>query len=429
MEKRLYTQINEMIYEYDHNSGLHVQIIPKRNFSKKFAVLTVDFGSVDTEFIVPGEEEKTKVPQGIAHFLEHKLFEQEKTDVLERFAQLGASANAATGYSRTYYYFTATENFYDCFDLLLYFVFNPYFTKENVEKEKGIIAQEINMYTDNPYYVSSINLQKALFFVNPVREDIAGSVEDIMSIDVEMINKTYNAFYKPSNMSLVVVGDVDPDDVQQFVNKAMVNFDKKEITVKSGWTEPKNINIPRIEEKMEVSMPLFSIGFKDDNTLFTGIERVRRDIAGTILSNVLFGTTSEFYEEMYNKGLINQSFNAVYEIERDYALFSISGESDNVDEIISEIKKYIRKVNEEGISEEEFYMIRNSMEGEMIKTFNSPEAIGKIFGRLYLQGVSGFDYFLSCGTITYQEVINVFKSVLLGDMAISIINKQEDCDD
>ena len=137
MDKKFYSQVNETIYEYDHASGLHVQIIPKEGYNKKFAILTVDFGSVNTEFILPGENEVTKVPGGIAHFLEHKLFEQKDADILEQFARLGASANAATSFSRTYYYFTATENFEECFDLLLYFVFNPYLTKENVEKEKG----------------------------------------------------------------------------------------------------------------------------------------------------------------------------------------------------------------------------------------------------------------------------------------------------
>lgn len=426
MEKRVYTQINECIYEYDHKSGLHVQIIPKKGYAKKFAVLTVDFGSVNTEFIVPGEKDYTKVPRGIAHFLEHKLFEQKNQDVLEQFARLGASTNAATGYSRTYYYFTATENFKECFELLLYFVFNPYLTKENVEKEKGIIAQEINMYIDNPYYASAVSLLQALYHNNPVKYDIAGSVEDIMSIDVDTLKKTYKAFYTPSNMSLAVCGDVDCENIVQMVDKALANIKKSELPVRAKFDEPLRPLELYKEMKMQVSMPIFNIGFKDDNEKYIGIDRVRRDMAGTIMCNMLFGPTSEFYERLYNEGLINQSFSAGYEIERDYAMFSLSGESEYVDRVIDEVRKYIITLDENGLDEEEFYMIRNSMEGEMIKAFNSPEAIGKIFGRLQLQGINGFDYFLSCGTITFQEVINVFKSVLLGDMAISVVYKQED---
>lgn len=426
MDKKFYSQVNETIYEYDHASGLHVQIIPKEGYNKKFAILTVDFGSVNTEFILPGEKEVTKVPGGIAHFLEHKLFEQKDADILEQFARLGASANAATSFSRTYYYFTATENFEECFDLLLYFVFNPYLTKENVEKEKGIITQEINMYLDNPYFISSMNLQRAIYHNNPIRNDIAGTCEDIMSIDVDVLKKVYNAFYTPSNMSLVVVGDVNPDNITPAVDKAFNHIKKVDLPKRVSWNEPSCLNEARVEEKMSVAMPIFCIGFKDDNEKYIGSERVRREMAGGILSNMLFGPTSEFYEKMYNKGIINQSFYAGYDIERDFAFFTMGGESEHVDELIDEIKEYIRQLDENGIDEEEFLMIRNSMEGEMIRAFNSPESIGKIFGRCYLQGISGFDYFLACGTITFQEVVDVFKSVLLGDMAVSVVNKREE---
>lgn len=426
MDKKFYSQVNETIYEYDHASGLHVQIIPKEGYNKKFAILTVDFGSVNTEFILPGENEVTKVPGGIAHFLEHKLFEQKDADILEQFARLGASANAATSFSRTYYYFTATENFEECFDLLLYFVFNPYLTKENVEKEKGIITQEINMYLDNPYFISSMNLQRAIYHNNPIRNDIAGTCEDVMSIDVDVLKKVYNAFYTPSNMSLVVVGDVNPDNITPAVDKAFNHIKKVDLPKRVSWNEPSCLNEARVEEKMSVAMPIFCIGFKDDNEKYIGNERVRREMAGGILSNMLFGPTSEFYEKVYNKGIINQSFYAGYDIERDFAFFTMGGESEHVDELIDEIKEYIRQLDENGLDEEEFLMIRNSMEGEMIRAFNSPESIGKIFGRCYLQGISGFDYFLACGTITFQEVVDVFKSVLLGDMAVSVVNKREE---
>lgn len=426
MDKKFYSQVNETIYEYDHASGLHVQIIPKEGYNKKFAILTVDFGSVNTEFILPGENEVTKVPGGIAHFLEHKLFEQKDADILEQFARLGASANAATSFSRTYYYFTATENFEECFDLLLYFVFNPYLTKENVEKEKGIITQEINMYLDNPYFISSMNLQRAIYHNNPIRNDIAGTCEDVMSIDVDVLKKVYNAFYTPSNMSLVVVGDVDPDNITPAVDKAFNHIKNVDLPKRVSWNEPSCLNEARVEEKMSVAMPIFCIGFKDDNEKYIGNERVRREMAGGILSNMLFGPTSEFYEKMYNKGIINQSFYAGYDIERDFAFFTMGGESEHVDELIDEIKEYIRQLDENGLDEEEFLMIRNSTEGEMIRAFNSPESIGKIFGRCYLQGISGFDYFLACGTITFQEVVDVFKSVLLGDMAVSVVNKREE---
>lgn len=426
MDKKFYSQVNETIYEYDHASGLHVQIIPKEGYNKKFAILTVDFGSINTELILPGEKDVTKVPGGIAHFLEHKLFEQKDADILEQFARLGASANAATSFSRTYYYFTATENFEECFDLLLYFVFNPYLTKENVEKEKGIITQEINMYLDNPYFISSMNLQRAIYHNNPIRNDIAGTCEDVMSIDVDVLKKVYSAFYTPSNMSLVVVGDVNPDNITPAVDKAFNHIKKVDLPKRVSWNEPSCLNEARVEEKMSVAMPIFCIGFKDDNEKYIGNERVRREMAGGILSNMLFGPTSEFYEKMYNKGIINQSFYAGYDIERDFAFFTMGGESEHVDELIDEIKKYITQLDENGLDEEEFLMIRNSMEGEMIRAFNSPESIGKIFGRCYLQGIGGFDYFLACGTITFQEVVDVFKSVLLGDMAVSVVNKREE---
>ena len=282
------------------------------------------------------------------------------------------------------------------------------------------------MYIDNPYYASAVNLQQALYHNNPVRYDIAGSVDDIMSIDVDTLKKTHKTFYTPANMSLVVCGDINCENIAEMVDKSLAKVKKSDLPVRIKWDEPAHPFQAYTEAKMQVSMPLFNIGFKDDNEKYAGIDRVRRDMAGTIMCNMLFGPTSEFYERLYNEGLINQSFGAGYEIERDYAMLLISGESENIEKVIDEVKQYIRTLNENGLDEEDFNMIRNSMEGEMIKAFNSPEAIGKIFGRLYLQGINGFDYFLSCGTITFQEVIDVFKSVLLGDMAISVIYRQED---
>ncbi len=423
MDKVVYKSLGETFYTFTHPSGLPVRFVHKKGFARKFGVLAVDFGSINTCFQVAGET-VTHVPQGIAHFLEHKLFEQEDGNVLEKYTRLGASPNAATGFSHTYYYFNCTERFDACLKLLLHFIFHPYLTQENVEKEKGIIEQEIRMYEDDPYYQNMLGVIRLLYQHNPVRNDIAGSVDDIRSLNRDLLMKCYRTFYRPENMCLVIVGDEDPAYVQSLVEMVDIPESDDSIVRRISVSEPAGIFKQREIQQMDVALPLFHFGFKDQHEQYQGFERVRRDLAGTIAKDLLFGRHTDFYEYMYRDGLINQEFGASYEIEREFALAMISGETPNPEETEQRIREHLMKTAQVGLLSQDFEMVRASLEGKMIKRLNSPESLGTMMAISYLQGVEGFDYFTSCGTITFDEVDRVFREVFLNEMAVSIVESK-----
>ncbi len=427
--KKEYPELDETVYEYNHASGLHLQIIPKPGFYKKFAVCALDFGAVHTKFQLPGSNEIIVVPDGVAHFLEHKLFEQPDMNVMDQYLALGASPNAATSFLWTYYYFTCTDNFAQCFKLLMKFVQHPHFTKENVEKEKGIIAQEINMYRDEPEYVVSMNAIDLMYHNNPIKKDIAGTVESIQEITPDILNMCHRTFYSPDNMTITVVGDLEPEQIvdmveEGFAGARLSNTDSVPTVIFDD--EPKSIVAKEKTSTMDVAMPLFTMAFKDDPKLCLhgkayGENLIQREIAGNIAKNVLFGRTSAFYENLYNKGLINSDFYADYDIDRIYAMASIGGESPDPLEVRKALKAYIAQNLEHGLPEESCEMIRNSAAGRMLKRLNSPEAMGKMFAISYFAGINPFDYFKAYGKISYDDVMNVFREIYSGDMVTSIV--------
>lgn len=419
--ERVYDALNERIYEYDHPSELHIQIIPKRGYRKKFAVLTTDFGSINTEYRIG--EKRIQIPDGSAHFLEHKLYEQPEGDVMNQFAALGADCNAATGYSKTYYYFSCTENFEQCLDLLLRHVFHPYFTEQNVEKEKGIIIQEINMYLDDPYYVCEMDLLGLLYQKNPVKKDIAGTETSVRQITPEILYQSHAAFYRPRNMCLTVVGDLDRETVYRAVDRAELPQNASDKIEKLLPDEPEQLVGTRSARRMDTPLPIFNFGFKDRPERYQGKERMRRRLAGSMVKELLFGTSSELYEKLYENGYINYDFYASYEIERDYAMFSISGVSEQIDLVQEYILDYVERLRGNGIGSHAFTVLKNAMNGSLLRGFDSVSFIGRIFGQLYLQGVDAFDYFLSCGTITEEDVNHVIADLLSGDMAVSVIER------
>lgn len=425
--KKEYPELDETVYEYNHASGLHLQIIPKPGFYKKFAVCALNFGAVHTKFQLPGSDKITVVPDGVAHFLEHKLFEQPDMNIMDQYLALGASPNAATSFLWTYYYFTCTDNFDQCFQLLMKFVQNPHFTKENVEKEKGIIAQEINMYRDEPEYVVSMNAIDLMYHSNPIKKDIAGTVESIQEITPEILELCHKTFYSPDNMAITVVGDLEPEHIVHLAEEGFAKAKScSSVPTILFDEEPKSIVAKEKIETMDVSMPLFTMAFKDDPNLCPhgksyGENLIQREIAGNIAKSALFGRTSSFYEEMYNKGLINSEFYADYDIDRIYAMASIGGESPDPWELRKALEQYIARNLEQGLPESSCEMIRKSAAGRMLKRLNSPEALGKMFATAYFAGINPFDYFKAYGKISYSDVMKVFREIYSGDMVTSIV--------
>ena len=283
-------KVKEKVYTEKLENGLTVMIIPKKGMKKKYMIWGTHYGSNESSFVVPGEEEVTNVPNGVAHFLEHKMFEQENgNNSLDVLTALGVDANAYTTNDHTAYLFECTDNFYEAMDELMDYVQHPYFTDENVEKEKGIIGQEIMMYDDYPEWRVYLNAMQAMYHNNPVKIDIVGTIESISKIDKDILYKCYNTFYNPSNMTLVISGDFEPENLLEEVKKRLIDTKASGEIKRMYPEEPSEIVQDKIEQKLEVSQALYAIGIKDE---IPSEDIVKRHIAMEILLNLLIGRSS-----------------------------------------------------------------------------------------------------------------------------------------
>ncbi len=422
IDKLEYKKAGETVYCYEHASGLKAFVVPKKGYSKKHATYSTHYGSINNEFQVPGEKEITRVPDGIAHFLEHKLFEQETGSVMEKFSKLGSSPNAYTGFSQTVYLFSCTDKFEDNFKLLVDFVQNPFITEESVEKEKGIIGQEIMMYQDNPGWRVFFNLLKAFYSNNPVRTDIAGTVESISKINRETLYKCYNTFYHPSNMVILVVGDVDPQRVFEQVD-AGIKPSKPQTEIKRIFpSEPARVSTNYAEQKLAVSMPQFQMGFKDADFSSKGMESLKREVAVRLILEMLMGRSSEFYNSLYVEGLINTSFDFDYTIEENYAFSLFGGESSDPAAVRDRITAQIGNMRKKGLDKADYERIRRAMFGRFMKQLNSIERISHTFISVYFKGVNIFDYLEVYDKITIEYVNEILNQHFnLDNMALSVI--------
>ena len=419
-------RLNETMYIGEHETGLGVFVIPKKGCVKKYATFATKFGSVNNRFIPLGETEPYTIPDGVAHFLEHKMFEQpDGTNAFDKFALYGANANAFTSFNHTNYLFSCTDNFTESFEHLLSYVQEPYFTKENVDKEQGIIGQEIRMYDDDGQWAVMFNLLKALYHVNPVRIDIAGTVESIAKIDKDVLYKCYNTYYNPSNMVVCVVGDVEPEQVFASVEK-VIKTDRPSGKVCSIFDEePKSVCQKYIEAKASVSLPLFNIGFKD-NYLKEGDELLKREIAVEIISRILFGRSSTLYTSMYEEGLINENFGTDNSTEAEFACAVICGESEKPAEVKERIMKEINSKHEECFDSDEFERIKRAFYGSYLRGFNNVETIGNMVTRYILAGINIFSFADAFECVDLDFVTKVFKEIYTEEnMAMSVVYPSE----
>ena len=417
-------QVKEKLYIEKLENGLTVMIIPKTGIRKKYVMWATHYGSIDNKFVIPGEEKATEVPDGIAHFLEHKMFEQENgTNSLDVLTALGVNANAYTTTNYTTYLFEATDNFYKALDELMDYVQHPYFTDENVEKEKGIIAQEINMYNDYPDWEVYMNALKCMYKNNPIIIDIAGTVESIQKIDKDVLYKCYNTFYNPSNMLMCFCGDFNPEDLIKEVKNRLVEKKPQGEIKRIYQEEPANIVEKRKEKTMEVSMPLFVIGIKDK------LEKeniVKKHIAIEILLNMLIGKSSDLYKDLYQEELLISEPFVEYEFGEDYAHVAISGVSKDPDKILEKLLEQINKMKKEGIKEEDFNRIRNMLYGNAVKEFNSVSDIARMFVTDYFKGINSFDYLETYKQITMEYAKQVLENTFKEEnTVISIIKGKE----
>ncbi|MGM9926315.1 MAG: EF-P 5-aminopentanol modification-associated protein YfmH [Bacillus sp. (in: firmicutes)] len=407
MKEIAYSQIDEVLYYEKQENGLDVYILPKKGFNKTFATFTTKYGSVDNWFQPLGKEEYTKVPDGIAHFLEHKLFEKEDGDVFQLFSKQGASANAFTSFTRTAYLFSCTSNFTENLITLLNFVQEPYFTEQTVEKEKGIIGQEITMYDDNPdwrlYYGTIANM----YAKHPVRIDIAGTIESIAPITKDMLYECYETFYHPSNMLLFVVGPVDPVETMELIrnNQNQKEYKNAPEINREFEQEPEVVFKKKAVLPMNVQTSKCLVGVKAKNLGHEGIDMLKSEMTNNILLDILFGKSSNMYEELYSEGLIDGSFSYDYTEENAFGFAMIGGDTSKPDELAEKIISYLLQVKKsDTISEDVLNRSKKKKIGAFLRSLNSPEYIANSFTRYAFHDTSLFDIVSVLEGITLNDV-------------------------
>ena len=382
-----YPRLDEKVFWERQENGLTVAVVPKPGFTKKLAYLVADYGSIYTAFSLDGKP--MAAPAGVAHYLEHKMFDLPGRDVSAEFAALGAYPNAFTSYDLTAYYFSCTENFEACLKLLLEFVSTPYFTPESVEKEQGIIGQEIDMNEDAPDTQVFERLMRSMYRDHPVREPILGTRQTIGQITPQVLYDCHRAFYDPSNMMLCVVGDVDPEAVSRIAREALPHGGGPGAERTRVWPEAMTCIEPVTRTRMEVAMPAFQLGFKCEPS-GTGEEAIRREAVGDLAAEALFGESSPLYLRLYEDGLIDSSFGGGFETVDGMALLTCSGDSDEPEKVRDAILRQAEQLVREGIPQADFERMKRSALGRRIRDLDSFEST---CFRLCAYHFSGFDYF------------------------------------
>ena len=385
MKENYYPQLDETVIWDVLPNGLTIAVVPKKNFQKKLAYFVTDFGSIHTRFQQNGE--LCQVPDGVAHFLEHKMFDLPRGEISGEFAALGANPNAFTSYDMTAYYFSGAEEFQKNLELLLEFVSTPYFTPESVEKEQGIIGQEIDMVFDSPESRVFENLMEIMYSVHPVRIPILGTRETIGKITPEVLYRCHQAFYRPENMMLCVVGDVDAQAIRDTALR-MLPQNPPHTVEKETWQEPMTVIKSETTCKMEVAMPMFQLGFKCQPQT-QGEEAVRQEMVGDLAAEALFGESSTLYLELYEKGLIDSSFGGGFESLDGMAMLTCSGDSDDPWAVRDAILTRAQQLAQEGIAEKDFLRMKRSTLGRRIKDLDS---FNSTCFRLCAYHFLGFDY-------------------------------------
>lgn len=393
-------------------NGLKVYVVRKPGFTKKIGMYGTKYGSIDNDFVDITTGKRLEVVPGIAHFLEHKLFEQEGDNALDVFAKMGVSSNAYTSFDHTVYFFETTDKFSECVDKLLDFVNTPYFTDENVEKEKGIIAQEIKMYDDEPNAVVYYNTLRAMYKDFPLNIDIAGTVESIYKINKEALYSCYNTFYNPKNMYVIIIGDVDVEKTINQIKEAFeIRYNKQVAEVERFvCEEPKEVATKEITKKLDVYMPYVCIGFKHEKQ--NGKTNVRNTVIVDMLNDICFSTMSDFYEKMYSEKIITEPVNISYEAGKDFAHTIIFATSKDYDKCIEKIQEYINELKANGIDEELFEIIKKKKIGETIFETEDIMSIHRDIIDAVIQETEVFEPQKALEDITKQDIDNFIRENL-----------------
>ncbi len=426
MERIYNRNMDESLIKEELPNGLNIYIFPKKDYVKQYAMLSVDFGSNDIKFIDVKNGKKRNMPIGIAHFLEHQLFEDKEKSIFDKFADLGASANAFTNFDSTNYLFSSTENFNESLINLIDFVQDPYFCEDNVEKEKGIITQEIKMYQDNPYWRSYFNLLSGLYINHPVKNDIAGTEESVNSITPEDLYICYYNFYLPSNMDLILIGDIDAQEVLELIknNQAKKNFPHFTNPVRIIDEEPEEVSKKIVEEKMNVARPIVQFGFKDTELYEKPEQTIRKEYIINILLDVILGRSSNNFSELYEEGIIDNSFSSTYRKKQDYAYVHLYGESSQPELMREKIKEKLTEIDEQDIKDN-FQRIKCKYQGNFIRLFNNFKNLASEFITYRRLGIDIFELPEIIDEIEASNLLDYKEKIFNRDLMVEsiILNK------
>lgn len=419
-----YTGLGEKVFRGTLNNGLTCIFIPKPGFKRKFAVFATPYGAIHRKATVDGKEFTT--PAGIAHFLEHKMFEDPKASIENRFASFGASVNAYTTHTMTAYLFSTAENFYDCLDLLLNFVQKPAFTSQGVVAERSIIAQEIMMYNDQPNWAVYLGAMRGMYKDHPVAEDIAGKVEDLEEIDYELLKKCHDLFYNPGRMVLVISGDLDVKELYEYiaVNQGKKKFPKLPQIQYAIPREDREVSTAAHTEGMEVSRPMLCLGLKDQ-VAKDWKEAVHRETVASLLLEIFIGKNSPFYNRLYDDGIIDNTFGVEYSCTPWYSHFIFGGESDDPEHLASELLTELHRLRECGISQQLLDVNLRKLMGLFVMDLNGLESTVMAYATDWLQESEYLARFEDMRKLTKQDLEEFLHSLDLEKTCLSVVNPLE----
>lgn len=420
MTNKYYEQIDETVFEETLDNGLKVVVIPKKGFYKTFVTYTTQFGSLDHTFKPHGKTEFETVPDGVAHFLEHKLFEKEEGDVFTSFAENDAHVNAFTTFDRTSYLFSATDNVHDNIIRLLKMIESPYFTEQTVEKEKGIIAEEIKMYQEQPNYKLMFQTLGALYHKHPVQIDIAGSVESIYKITADDLYLSYETFYHPANMVLIVVGDVDPEETIELVREHESKRELSEMPPieRQPFNEPESVHQEYVETKMDIVHEKSMVAFKFKPNSISDEMRVKNDVEMMLALDLMFGEQTDFYQKLLEQDVLDDTFGYQFSNESTYSYLILAVSTDKHEQFKSAIFEELQNYIDNGFDVSELNRLRKQMLGEIVSSLNSPEYIANQYTKFYFEGVELFRLIDILETITVDSVHHTLKSLINFDNVV-----------
>lgn len=427
MEKLVYDAIGETVYQKKLANGLQLYFIPKEESEKTFGLFMTNYGSVDRTFTPLQQTEAITVPDGIAHFLEHKLFEKEDRDVFNDFLQYGASPNAYTSATKTAYLFSATSNIAKNVEILLDFVQDPYFSDASVEKEKGIIAQEIKMYNDQIDFQLYMKTLQNMYENHPVKIDIAGTVASIQEITKEDLYTCYERFYHPSNMVLCLIGNFNARELCQMIeaNQAAKSFSIAEAATRAMIDEPKSVKVKESTLHLPVSIPKVMIGIKEEMKDESPEARLKREIIQELVLDFYFATSGDFYEELYEAQLIDDSFGYQTTVEENFSFSLLSSNTDNPRQLLTKMKELLSAMTEKQVTEAELAMMKKRWLGEQLRDMDSLEHIANEYCHYYFEGIDYFTMRSCVQALQVEEINNHIKNWIQEDCITYCIVEKE----